>query len=67
MLMMSLRAKRVRVAMVRMGTQETTPAMMMKRRRSTTRGSHRAIKIIMIWTVRLRSVLIIGRATSTTS
>ena len=67
MLMTSLRAKRVRLAMVRMGTQETTLVMMMKRRRSTTRGSHRAIKIIMIWTVRLRSMLIIGRAISTSS
>ena len=65
MLMTSIRAKRVQqIAMVRMGNQETTPVMMMKRRRSTTRESHRAIKTLMIWTARLRPVLKLGRATS---
>ena len=63
--MTSIRAKRVQqIAMVRMGNQEITPAMMMNRRRSTTKVSQRAIKILMIWTVRLRPVLNLGRVTS---
>lgn len=63
--MTSIRAKRVQqIAMVRTGTRETTPVMMMKRRRNTTRGSHRAIKTLMIWTARLRPVLKLDRATS---
>jgi len=54
--------------MVRMASQENPAAMMMmSRRRSTTRGSPRVTKIIMIWTAKLRPVLIIGRVTSMTN